>query len=449
MKCGKRKTKKLILIECVLVYSQYITPRLKYILQTLFGKDVLQTENKIEFTNYTGVRINYSAAPITAAELWIKPHVLLFEKNIQPQNIECFEWNDCKVFFKSDAEIPFDIFAASFYLLSRYEEYLPHEKDEYGRYAHINSLAFKEKFLHLPLVNLWLMELNKILQLKFSLSAVHNSQFTFVPTYDIDIAYKYLHHSSLKKIGKIISLMMKGEWSEVKESVGVLRKKTNDSFDTYSWLDTLHKKYQLQPLYFFLLAEKRKGHDKNISPNNKAMQGLIQQHGSKYSMGIHPSWQSGDDENILHNEIELLKNISGSQVTVSRQHYIRMQFPFTYRLLIKYGITDDYSLGYGSINGFRASYTLPFYWYDLEKEEQTSLLLHPFCYMEANSFFEQHYTAGQASEELQQYFDTVKKVNGTLITIFHNHFVTEEPQWIEWRKMYESFLESNSGSTIQ
>ncbi len=65
--------------------------------------------------------------------------------------------------------------------------------------------------------------------------------------------------------------------------------------------------------------------------------------------------------------------------------------------------------------------------------------------MEANSFFEQHYTAEQAAIELQQYNDIVKAVGGQLITIFHNHFVTEQKQWIAWRNMYSDFLERNFG----
>ncbi len=63
------------------------------------------------------------------------------------KTIECFDINFHKAFFETSGDFPFDIFAASFYLLSRYEEYLPHEKDMYGRYAHTNSLAFREHFL--------------------------------------------------------------------------------------------------------------------------------------------------------------------------------------------------------------------------------------------------------------------------------------------------------------
>ena len=146
---------------------------------------------------------------------------------------------------------------------------------------------------------------------------------------------------------------------------------------------------------------------------------------------------------MVKEEIDSIKKITNKDFTKSRQHYIRLTLPETYRTLIKNGITDDYSMGYGSINGFRASVSSPFYWYDLESEEATNLRIHPFCFMEANSFFEQHLSAEEAGKELQYYHDIVKQVGGQLITIFHNHFLTEQPQWKPWRDMYRRFLEAN------
>ena len=110
-------------------------------------------------------------------------------------------------------------------------------------------------------------------------------------------------------------------------------------------------------------------------------------------------------------------------------------------MLIKAGILKDFSMGYGSINGFRASVTSPFYWYDLEKEQATSLQLHPFCYMEANSFFEQKLSPSQALEEMREYYNKVKKVNGTLVTIWHNTFLGTDEMFKGWREIYEQFLE--------
>ncbi len=56
------------------------------------------------------------------------PVALLFEDNIYPQDIKCFEINFHKVFYETEGDLHFDIFAATFYLLSRYEEYVHHKR---------------------------------------------------------------------------------------------------------------------------------------------------------------------------------------------------------------------------------------------------------------------------------------------------------------------------------
>jgi hypothetical protein len=369
---------------------------------------------------------------------------LLFETGIKEQPIDAFEVNGHKAFFKTGGDLPFDIFAASFYLLSRYEEYLSHTKDMYGRYVFENSLAYKKGFLNLPLVNIWVNKLIDILKEKFPSLTIHRPSFTFLPTYDIDIAWSYKHKGWRRNAGGLLRSLFKGQWSLAKERVSVLQGKQKDPFDAFGWMNKLHQQYNLKPYYFFLVPEKRGRYDKNISPSCKAMQELVQDHVIRYPIGIHPSWKSGDDVSLLKKEIETLSKLNGGPVLSSRQHYIRFNLPEGYRRLIDNGIKFDFSMGYGSINGFRASVASPFYWYDLEKEIQTDLLLFPFCYMEANSFYEQKFTSQQAAEEIHHYYNTVNSVNGCFIMIWHNSFLGTDKQFAGWRDIYEQFIKEIS-----
>ena len=291
----------------LLIYTQNITARLQYITKTLLGDAFELTNNKEQFIQYPGTKINYSSETIDSKAFQIIPHGLLFETEIKQQDTNCFKWNGLKAFFATDGDIPFDIFAASFYLLSRYEEYLPHQKDEYGRYDHKNSIAYKQSFLQLPLVNLWVKELEKKakgLRLKAEAASdpkpytlnptpftFHLSPFSFLPTYDIDIAFAYQHQPLWLNVYGFYRDMLTGNIEKVVERGNVYSGKKKDPFDVFDWLDQLHRQHQLKPLYFFLLAEKRKGVDKNISPRKKAMQVLIKQTAEKYEVGIHPSWQ--------------------------------------------------------------------------------------------------------------------------------------------------------------
>ncbi len=429
----------------MLIYSSTITPRLRYIAEfsgkETIGKPFELTDNLDYYRQQKEFKINYSSGRIDENEFWLRPCRILFEEKIIEQSIQCFVTGGTKFFFKTEGDFPFDIFAASFYLLSRYEEYLPHKKDMYGRYAHENSLAFKEGFLNQPLINQWLQLFKKELQHKYPSLITHSSTFTFLPTYDIDIAWAYKNKGYLRTAGGFIRSVFKGDWQQCKERLATLTGRQADPFDTYQWLDQLHDRYRLKPQYFFLIAERTSRYDKNVSPAQEALQQLIKVHNARYPVGIHPSWRSGDVKHLLKKEIDTLQRLTGKNVDSSRQHYIRFTLPGTFRTLIDHGIKFDYSMGYGSINGFRSSVATPFYWYDLEKEEQSSLLLYPFCYMEANSFYEQHNTPAEASDELNHYYNVVKAVNGTLITIWHNHFLGTDQLYGGWKEVYEQFID--------
>jgi len=428
----------------MVLYSSHITARLQYIVafisKELFDEPVVITDNKEAYLQSSDPKLNYSDGEFSEDEFYIKPVSLLFENDIKQQPVHCFELNYHKAFFQTRGDCSFDIFAACFYLLSRYEEYLPHVKDEYGRYAYTNSLAYKENFLHQPLINIWLQELKQALKKKFPDIIFRRSSFKFIPTYDIDVAYSYLYKGWRRNAGGLVKSMGACDWKSLKERLNVLRKKQKDPYDAYEWLDSLHLYCRVKPYYFFLVAKEQKGYDKNISPKETALQDLIQYHARGYTIGIHPSWQSGDDELLLKEEIEWLEYIADKKIVHSRQHYIRFNLPETYRRLINAGVEKEYSMGYGSVNGFRASVASSFFWYDLEKEQQTQLQLFPFCFMDANSFYEQKCTAQQTMTELLDYYNAIKKVNGLMITIWHNHFLGTDPMFAGWREVYEIFL---------
>jgi hypothetical protein len=428
----------------VLIYTEKITPRLQYITdfigREMGGQPFPLTTDRFYFSDFSGPKINYSHERIHPDDFFIIPYTLLFEEGIREQAISCIDVNGEKAFFKTGGDYPFDIFAASFYLLSRYEEYLPHRLDEYGRYAHENSLAYREGFLQRPLVNNWIQDFEKTVKIKFPAFSFQHPSFSFLPTYDIDEAFAYRHKGIVRALGGMVKSAIGGQWEILKERLQVMRQQSGDPYDAYKWMDQLHEKNNLQPIYFFQVAAQRGKYDKNILPSQPAMKQLIRQHAEKYSMGIHPSWKSGDEESLLQDEIKTLESAGGRKITASRQHYIRFKLPHTFRRLIAAGISDDYSMGYGSINGFRASVAVPFYWYDLKYEKSTSLLLHPFCFMEANSCFEQQYLPQRAYEEMMHYYHAVKSVNGTLITIWHNNFLGTYPLFRGWREVYNDFV---------
>lgn len=418
-----------------IVFTQHISSRFEYIVKTLFGANTVITRDIHKFSNSSLQKINYSSTKFDTESLWIEPYGLLEETTIRQINITCTEWNDLPIFFETNGTLPFDIFSASFYLITRYEEYTQDfVSDDYGNYHHSNSIAYKKNFLHLPLINLWILEIERIFNIQ-----INASKFNIIPTYDVDIAFAYKHHSLVRTLGGIFKEAIKFKRTSV-ERIRVILGIERDPFDVFEWLDKQHRKYKLKPKYFFLLAKKRGVYDKNSKPNTKAFAKLIKQHSLNYEVGIHPSFASNSDDSMLQKEINTLSKIIKKEVNISRQHYLQLKFPSTYNKLISEGIKEDFTLGYGTHNGFRASYCLPFFWYNLAEEKSTTLCLHPFCYMDANSIFEQKLNYETALKEMIYYYHIIKKVNGNFIYIMHNHFLANQPEWLLWKDVYEKFL---------
>ncbi|MFT3909973.1 MAG: polysaccharide deacetylase family protein [Ferruginibacter sp.] len=422
----------------ILIYTHTSTKRLQYICRFIFKEQLgiaySLTVDAESFKEHTGDKINYSDKNFDSA-FTIRNYSLLFENDIKEQQINCFKLNkDNKAFFKtSGGDYPFDIFAASFYLLSRYEEYLPHQKDMYNRYAHENSLAFKEGFLNIPLINIWLHDFLQKLKAVFPTMHYQLPAFKFLPTYDIDIAWSYKHKGFFRNIGGFIK-------KPTVERLSVLAGIKKDPFNCYDYLNELHKQYNLEPIYFFLVATSKSAYDKNISPFANAMWSLIRQHGKKYDIGLHPSWKSNDNAALLKKERTIIEDAGHARVVKSRQHYIKFTLPDTMNKLVEAGIEHDYSMGYGSINGFRASVASSFHWYDLKKDMISKLIMHPFCFMDANSYYEEKKNADEAYNEMIHYYQQCQKANGSLITIFHNNFLGTDKQFTKWKEMYTQFI---------
>ena len=136
------------------------------------------------------------------------------------------------------------------------------------------------------------------------------------------------------------------------------------------------------PVLFFFLSGNYGRYDTNYALRSGSFKELIENLRPDCILGIHPSYRSNRDENLLHSEFAFYSGLLGKRPELSRQHFLLLSFPETYRRLIKQGITCDYSMGYAGHTGFRAGTCRPFRFYDLKEELETGLMLHPFQVMD-------------------------------------------------------------------
>lgn len=437
----------------MLLYAEHITPRLTYIIDYLahyvFLTPITITQRRDEALQYDGAVINYSRDRIRDNEWFLRPSGLLEGKgirNVQPP-IAFFE--DRTVLFPQvDSDFPFDVFSALFYVLSRYEEYLDNPKDTFGRFSHEQSIAWKYHFLKIPLADYWVEDFKKSLQQRYPHIIFRRSEFSFTPTYDIDIAWSYLHKGWYRNAGGLTRDLLQLKTSAVVERIRVLAQGQRDPYDVYDWLENIHSAYHLKPIYFFLLSNGSHPLDKNIHPRRKALRNLLNDLSNTNTIGVHPSMESNADNDVFIKELAHFKEITGQAPACSRQHYLYVQLPDTYRQLIAAGIQSDYSMGYGTVNGFRASTSKSFLWYDLLQETSTPLRLFPFAFMDANAFYVSKSDPAATLQELIDLYGHVKAVNGQFITVFHNHILGTGSQFRGWKEMYCAFLDYVSRTNV-
>lgn len=433
----------------VLIYTSEITSRLDYITRFLFndllGLGIRLTNSIGEFNSHPGPKLLYGTDPVKEA-LWIRPEGILFEHGISIKSTQITRFRDIPVFFQDTdpgAMIPFDIFGAAFYLISRYEEYLPHSKDRYGRFRVQDSLAFRNGFLELPLVNLWARILGDILTEKYPGLKVKTPDYRYVPTIDVDHAYAYLSRTIGRTAGGIVRSMTRGELFDIYRRIRVLTGFEKDPYDNFEYLLKLHQRYSTPLLYFILFANYG-GDDNNVTLHSTRFRRLLGELARDHEIGIHPSVLSGTRKDLLLKEYEALSEVIGRPIVASRQHFLRFSFPDTFRRLIGAGITHDYSMGYANEPGFRAGTSVPFPYFDLLTNEPTNLIIHPITLMDVTLRDHLRLNPDQALQLIQNYIKVVRSAGGSFVSIWHNESLGDTGKWKGWRQVYEKMVETAS-----
>ncbi|MCO6479597.1 MAG: polysaccharide deacetylase family protein [Phaeodactylibacter sp.] len=430
----------------LLAYVPSLNPRVQYAFRLLFSSCIKAryelTDGREAYLAAAGPRLNYSPAPLAEGEYWIPSGGLLWEEGIRPQPIEVFEHDGLPAFFRQEAKgaaLPFDLPALAFFLASRYEEYLPFQGDALGRFPAAGSLAFREGFLEQPLVNQWAIRLGRSLERHFPGLGIQYPEYRFLPTYDIDMAWAYRHRPLWLNLAGTVRDLATFRWPLAYERWACLLGGKEDPFDTFSYLRRLHRSLGLSVLYFFLLGDYNR-YDKNISPNNPAFRKLAARVADIRNVGLHPSFRSNFKEGQLRKEARRLKKITGENVQRSRQHFLYLRFPETYRRLLAEGIREDYSMGYADAVGFRAGLATPFPWYDLEAEQMQALRIFPFAAMDVALRRYMALPPEAAFLRLQELCRQTMAVGGIFTTLWHNSSFAERYGWKDWKPMYERVL---------
>ncbi len=434
--------------EQILIRVDAITPRIKYIFHHVFenilGIEPVLTLHNDEYKNSKNPKLNYSLHKNIQEGLNVYSIGLLYKKGIDNRNIPRITYTGkMPIIFEAPSpsyKINFDIFSAIFYVLSRYEEFLSSaEFDAHGRFLPERSIFYESNLLEMPVVDEWIAYLKvKLMHFYPQLTFKHH-QYVYLPTIDVDYPFAFQYKKLYYSIRSIINSVFHFNIHDIAERIKVMIGKKNDPYDTYDFINNLCLKYSIQPIYFYLCNGKTK-YDESRKYRLKGFKEVIKK--NKFSqIGIHNSYNSLNKPSLVQEEQKLLSHLMGEEVLKSRFHYIRFKLSHSYRNLIEAGIIEDYSMGYPSVNGFRAGTSHPFYFYDLLEEATTNLKVIPFQAMDATYIHYLKKTPEDAKYHMEKIRNKVKEHGGTFVVIWHNNTFAPTPAGKEWRNVFKYFFE--------
>ncbi|GAA0724850.1 hypothetical protein GCM10009430_29720 [Aquimarina litoralis] len=419
----------------LLIHVYKITPRVlytfKHICKRILGLEVDFTSKIESFIAHDGPKLSYGKQPL-GKELYFQSVDLLFEHGFNEVEIQVISWEDTQCFFSvkhQSTALPFDIFAATFYLLTRYEEYLPHVKDELGRFAATESIAYQNGFLQEPVVDIWALKFKKILKEKYPDIGFKEKEFKMQPIIYVSQTFAYWQKGILRSVGGGIRDLWQLKVNEVTDRIKVILGIKKDPYNTFDFVIDLQKNIQRKCLMFFGLGDYT-NFEKNINHSNPEHKKVIKHVSDYLDVGLKVSYDAIADLEILKQEKSRIENIVNRQLRSSLCSFYKIKLPEAYRNFIELEIQEDYSMGYPGHAGFRAGTCTPFLFYDLDYEVQTPLVIYSFCITPKS--FEDTDNEYAVKQEIIDYLEKVEKVNGLFIPVFSNGLfgdLNEQPFW--------------------
>ncbi|MBZ9651516.1 polysaccharide deacetylase family protein [Psychroflexus montanilacus] len=405
----------------LLVYIPKQTPRINYIFRHICGRILgfkVKFCSKVEdFIAFEGVKFSYAKKRL-GNEVFIQKFGLLEESGINDLNFSMDIWQDVPCFFRvsSESDIPFDIFSASFYLVTRYEEYQPHVKNDVDSYPIEESLAYQHEFLKTPVVDVWAYKLKAILKIKFPDQKFPEKKFKSHFLISVSKAFKHRHNGFVRFVGATLRDLFQLQLKSMFDRFKTMLRFQQDPYDIYDELIDFAKENRLQLDFYFQLSNYSR-YTKSISYNKRIYHKLIKSMGDYGDLGLLPGFEALYSFEILKKEKKRWQSIVNRSLSKALIKNYHLNFPDAYLNFNKLEIEEDFSMGYQRNIGFRAGTCTSFQFYDLNLEQVSGLVVQPYV---LNSNVLRNLDVYEKIEELKQLKSSIKAVNGQMNFIFEN-----------------------------
>ena len=358
-------------------------------------------------------------------------------------NIPVIYGTDNLEIFENELRCGIDIFASSFFMLTRWEEYVNKNRDNHNRFPAYESSAFKNNFLDRPIVNEYVEMLKNMLLYLDSNFKFQISNYQLMLTHDVDVPVKYTSYKTgFKEIaGDIIKrqnikLALLNTWQKFKVHMGLAK----DPFDTFDYLMTISEKIGVKS-YFFFMGKGNTKFDNMYDSEDDFIKELIQKIKKRgHHIGIHPTYNaynSGIQFAKEKNELEKNLNVD---ITFGREHFLRFEVPTTWQIWEDNGMKWDSTCSYADKEGFRCGVCYEYSVFNILTRQKLKLKEKPLIVMEGSfATYQPNIKSEEMENKIKHLMGKVKKYNGEFVFLWHNSSFNT-PMWERYQKIYEEVL---------
>jgi len=334
-----------------------------------------------------------------------------------------------------------DIFSASFFMLTRWEEYVNRNRDVHNRFPAYESLAYKQGFLDRPIVNEYVEELKKML-LKLNDNLVFKErEYQLFLTHDVDELYQWKSWKHVFKVvlGDVVkrkSINLACE--RVAEYFLIKREKIKDPFDTFDWLMDKSEAIGVKSRFYFMSGGVTAYDNRYKIDEPKSLELIEKIKKRGYIIGIHPSYNAYNDSEQFKKELNLLEKVTGQKIVEGREHYLRFEVPTTWQIWENNGMEVDSTCGYADKEGFRCGTGDEFSVFNILSREKLKLKERPLVVMDCSLFDYNNDTYIQAQEKVKK----MQKNTNIFTILWHNSY-------IKHIKFYGDLIEKSNINSIK
>lgn len=347
------------------------------------------------------------------------------------------QWNPVNPGPSSDWPVS-DPFAASFFMLTRWEETVSPGRDRHGRFPAEHSIAWKQGLLQRPVVNEWADWLwNSLIRLGWQ---GERKQRKFKISLSCDVDHPLLWWSATDRIKTLAGAIFKRK--NLPEAGYWLKNhlfQSKDPYDVFDdWFDLLEQ--HNHPAQFNFMGERPRTSDCWYPLSHPFVGKLMQKIADRgHKIGFHPSYESFDHPNLFQRELDSLRTIAPIEISAGRQHYLRFAAPCTWNRWEAAGLQEDSSLGYPEAEGFRCGICHDYPVFDVLQRRMLHLREKPLIAMDVTLAQYRHYSPDQAFSQLMQLRREVEKYGGEFTLLWHNSS-WNTPAWEPWKEVFNNFI---------